>query len=232
MNDAPAQTPRALSLYCLFGRWLQIVPLAALLLATGAQAAPLRILALGDSITAGLGVSAQAALPAQLARRLKADGYNVEIVNAGVSGDTTAGGLARLDYALADGKFDLAIVELGANDMMRGLEPKQARANLAQIVTVLQSKGVKVLLAAMVSSLNWGQAYKYEFDSIYPEIAEKQGATLVPFILEGVWGDPKMLVGDGVHPNEAGVAKMVGRLAPVVEKVLDSMGAQKAARPN
>jgi len=143
-----------------------------------------------------------------------------------------AGFLHHVAAVVAGVILDLAIVELGANDMMRGLEPKQARANLAQIVTVLQSKGVKVLLAAMVSSLNWGQAYKYEFDSIYPEIAEKQGATLVPFILEGVWGDPKMLVGDGVHPNEAGVAKMVGRLAPVVEKVLDSMAAQKAARPN
>ena len=232
LYDAPHKTLRAFSPYRLFGRWLQIVTVLAGAIAAGvaaAQAAPLRILAFGDSLTAGAGLAAEDSLPAQLKRRLLANGWDVEVVNAGVSGDTSAMGLARLDYTLSSGPIDLAIVELGANDMLLGLDTKQARANLDQIVTTLKEKGATVMLVAMVSSENYGQAYKKDFDSIYPDLARKHGITMIPFFMEGVWGHPNMVI-DGVHPNPAGVAKIIGKIAPQIEKTLASMGARKSAR--
>jgi acyl-CoA thioesterase-1 len=187
-------------------------------------------LAFGDSLTAGAGIAAEDSLPAQLKRRLSADGFDVEVVQGGVSGDTTTTGLARLDYMLGAGPFDIAIVELGANDMLNGHDPRATRANLDQILTVLQQKGVRPILTAMVSSANHGQAYKRDFDSVYPDLAAKHQAPLVPFILEGVWGSPALLIADSIHPNAVGVAKIVKRLAPYVEKTLVSMGATKSSR--
>ncbi|WP_192815574.1 arylesterase [Methylocystis sp. ATCC 49242] len=201
-----------------------------MVVSASAQAGQLRILAFGDSLTAGAGVTAEDSLPAQLKRRLVADGFDIEMINAGVSGDTTAGGLARLDYTLSAGPVDMAIVELGANDMLTGVDPKKSRANLDQIISTLRSKGVTVMLAAMVSSANWGQAYKQDFDSIYPDLAKKHGVTMIPFFLEGIWGHPALLV-DGVHPNAAGVARIVSKIAPQIEKVLTSMGATRLASP-
>ncbi|MCC3243881.1 arylesterase [Methylocystis sp. WRRC1] len=201
-----------------------------MVVSASAQAGQLRILAFGDSLTAGAGVTAEDSLPAQLKRRLVADGFDIEMINAGVSGDTTAGGLARLDYTLSAGPVDMAIVELGANDMLTGVDPKKSRANLDQIISMLRSKGVTVMLAAMVSSANWGQAYKQDFDSIYPDLAKKHGVTMIPFFLEGVWGHPALLV-DGVHPNAAGVARIVSKITPQIEKVLTSMGATRLASP-
>jgi acyl-CoA thioesterase-1 len=232
--DAPHTTPVVQWPYCAFRRCLQVAAFAALALLgialSPAQAEPVRILAFGDSLTAGAGVAAEDSLPAQLKRRLTEDGYNVVVVQGGVSGDTTTTGLARLEYTLGAGPFDVAIVELGANDMLNGHDPKATRANLDQILTALQQKGVRPLLTAMVSSANHGQAYKREFDSIYPDLAAKHQVPLVPFILEGVWGSPALLIGDGVHPNAAGVAKIVNKLAPYVERTLVSMGASKTSR--
>lgn len=231
MNDAPHQTLVTFPLYRLFRRSLQILALAVpLFAAAGAQAGPARILAFGDSLTAGPGLAAEDTLPAQLKKRLAAGGIEAEVINAGVSGDTTAMGLARLDYALSAGPVDVAILELGANDMLNGLPPKEARANLEKMIETFQSKGVRVILAAMVSSDNWGQAYREEFDSIYPALAAKYGVTMVPFFMEGVWGEPKFLIGDGVHPNAAGVRKIAKKMAPYVEKVLASTGARKESR--
>jgi len=231
LNDAPHQTLVTFPPYRLFGRWLQIAAFAVSLLSVAsAQAAQKRVLAFGDSLTAGPGLAAEDTLPSQLKRQLAANGHNVEVINAGVSGDTTAMGLERLDYALSAGPVDVAILELGANDMLNGMPPKDARANLARMIEIFQSKGVPVVLAAMVSSNNWGQAYREEFDSIYPDLAKRYGVTMVPFFMEGVWGDPKLLIGDGVHPNAAGVTKIAKKMAPYVEKILASPGAKKESR--
>lgn len=233
MIEAPHSTPLVQSPYGAFRRPLQAALAAIALMAVTlapAQAQPVRILAFGDSLTAGAGIAAEDSLPAQLKRRLSADGFDVEVVQGGVSGDTTTTGLARLDYMLSAGPFDIAVVELGANDMLNGHDPKTTRANLDQILTVLQQKGVRPILTAMASSANHGQAYKRDFDSIYPDLAAKHQAPLVPFILEGVWGSPSLLIADGIHPNAAGVAKIVKRLAPYVEKSLVSMGASKSSR--
>jgi acyl-CoA thioesterase-1 len=197
---------------------------------TSARAEPVRILAFGDSLTAGPGIDAGDSLPAQLKRRLSEDGYNVEVVQGGVSGDTTTTGLARLDYTLGAGPFDIAVVELGANDMLNGHDPKITRANLDRILAALKQKGVRPVLTAMVSSANHGQAYKKEFDSVYPDLAAKHEAPLVPFILEGVWGSPALLISDGIHPNAAGVAKIVKKITPFVERTLVSMGASRNSR--
>jgi acyl-CoA thioesterase-1 len=227
-------------LYRVFGRWVQICAsigvsiglLAAPLLASAsAEAAQKRVLAFGDSLTAGYRLPVADSLPAQLQRRLVADGFDARVINAGVSGDTTETGLARLDYALSAGNFDAAVLELGANDMLRGMPPRDARANLEKIIESFQLKGVNVILAAMASGDNWGQAYRQEFDSIYPGLATKYGVTMVPFFMEGVWGDPTLLIGDGLHPNAAGVAKIVNKMAPFVEKVLASKGAGNESRP-
>lgn len=226
-------TPRAPAPYRPFRPALPY--LFAALLATliyGAPAAvaetPVRLLVFGDSLSAGFGIGASDALPAQLEKRLRADGFDARVVNAGVSGDTTANGLARLDYTLESGKIDIAIIELGANDMLRGVDPKIARDNLDKMIATFQSKGVTVMLATMASSDNWGQAYKRAFDSIYPELAAKHGAALIPFMMAPVWGDPKLLIGDGLHPNPAGVAKMVEIAAPSIESLLGARGLGKS----
>jgi acyl-CoA thioesterase-1 len=228
LNDAPKATPADSPHYRLFARALQILALSMVALCGAAEAAPRRILAFGDSLTAGPGLPVEDTLPAQIQKMLKAKGRDVEVVNAGVSGDTTAMGLDRIEYALTAEPVDVALLELGANDMLNGMPPKDARANLSKMIETFQSKGVTVVLAAMVSSNNWGQAYREEFDSIYPDLATRYGVTMVPFFMEGVWGDPALLIGDGVHPNAAGVKKIAAKIVPYVEKALASSGAGKA----
>lgn len=215
-----ARTPR------LFrgGLTLAVCALALGLGGGAASAATKRLLAFGDSLTAGYGLPGDESLPARLEKRLKADGYDVKVINAGVSGDTTRMGLDRLDYTLSGGPVDVVFLELGANDMLVGLSPKDARANLSRMIETFQSKGAIVLLAGMAASNNWGQTYREEFDSIYPDLATKYGVTMVPFFMEGVWGDPKLLLADGLHPNPAGVAKIVDKIAPYVEKALATAG--------
>ena len=186
-----------------------------------AQSASVQIMAFGDSITAGLGLMAEDSLPAQLKQRLLADGFDVDVINAGISGDTTANGVARLDTALAPGRIDLAIIELGINDMWRGVNPTAVRETVTPFAckaAIIFSR-FAVLLTATVSDDRNGQAYKQVFDAIYPDLAEKYRLTLIPFILDGIWGNDALLI-DGAHPNAAGVAEIVKKIAPYVEKTL------------
>lgn len=178
------------------------------------------IVALGDSLTAGLGLSANDAFPARLETALKRDGLDVRVVNAGVSGDTTAGGRARLAWTLASGPVDAVILELGANDGLRGLDPAASRANLAAILADLKARGVPVLLAGMLAPPNLGPEYGAEFNAIYPSLAAEYGAVLYPFFLDGVAADPALNQADGIHPTAAGVDVIVGRLLPVVKKLI------------
>lgn len=214
--------------YGLFPRWrnaalafaVMLVTLAQLATAP-AQAATLRILALGDSLTAGYNLPADASFPAQLEKALREKGVQAAVINAGVSGDTTAGGLARLDWALAD-KPTHALVALGANDMLRGLSPDQARANLDKIVTRLKQEGVKVMLVGMLAAPNLGADYGRRFNPIFPELAQKHDVPLYPFFLEDVANNPKLNMGDGIHPNREGIATMVRKMLP---QILGFLGA-------
>jgi acyl-CoA thioesterase-1 len=183
-----------------------------------ATAAP-RILAFGDSLTAGYGLPVEEGFTARLQAKLRADGIDATVINGGVTGDTSAGGLARIDWALGE-KPDLVILELGANDMLRGIDPKVTRANLDATLGKIRAAGAKVLLAGMKTLANWGQDYEREFDAIYPALAEKYGATLYPFFLDGVAMQPELNQADGLHPNAAGVGIIVARIAPTVERVL------------
>lgn len=181
--------------------------------------AELRILVLGDSLSAGYGLTTAEAFPAQLEQALRQSGLAVRVINAGVSGDTTAGGLARLDWALSN-RPQLVIVQLGANDALRGLDPEQARANLDAILTRLQSEGVPVLLAGMRAPRNLGPDYYTKFDRIYSDLAGKHQVALDPFFLEGVALRPELNQSDGLHPNAQGVAVVVRRLLPQVRELL------------
>ncbi len=178
---------------------------------------------LGDSITAGFGLAPEDALPARLEARLKADGFDATVTNAGVSGDTTAGGAARLDWVLGDHP-QFALVELGANDALRGLDPSEAEKNLDRILAGLAAAHVPTLLIGMRAPGNWGRDYQHDFDAIYPRLAEKYHVALYPFILDGVALDPALNQGDGLHPNAKGVAVVVERLAPAVERLLKGPG--------
>ncbi|MBI1776024.1 MAG: arylesterase [Proteobacteria bacterium] len=186
-----------------------------------AEGKTVRLMALGDSLTAGYGVAAEDAFPAQLERRLRAAGLEVTVVNAGVSGDTTQGGLARLDWALAD-KPDLALVALGANDALRGLDPKLAFANLDRILSRLGERGVGVLLVGMKAPRNLGEDYVSAFDGIYPKLAAAHKVPLYPFMLDGVALDPALNQADGMHPNAKGVAVLVERMLPSVRRLIET----------
>jgi acyl-CoA thioesterase-1 len=197
-------------------------PLAAALLGLGlaagsaSAAAPSpAIVDFGDSLTAGYGLMPEEAFPAQLEAWLHRHGVAARVVNAGVSGDTTTGGLARLDWALAD-KPDLVILALGANDALRGIEPSTVRDNLDKMIERIEANGAKVLLLGMLAPPNWGEEYKRAFDQIFPELAHLHHLPLYPFFLEGVAMNPELNQPDGLHPNEKGVAVLVDRIAPVV----------------
>jgi acyl-CoA thioesterase I len=191
--------------------------------ATGASAQtstpPLRIVVLGDSLVAGFQLKASDAFPAQLDRALKAKGHAVEMINAGVSGDTTANGLERMRWAVPE-RTDLVIVELGANDALRGLDPARARTNLEKIVTSLKADGAEVLLAGMIAPRNLGETYTRSFNAMYPDLAQKHGLLLYPFFLDGVALNGDLNLGDGLHPNAKGVAEITRRMLPVVEEAM------------
>lgn len=180
---------------------------------------PLRIAVLGDSLTAGYGLPAGAAFPARLQAALRAKGHAVEILDAGVSGDTASGGLSRLDWSIADGT-DAVIVELGANDALRGIDPKVTRAALDGILRRLKERRMAVLLTGMRAPRNLGEDYGKSFDAIYPELAQAHGVPLYPFFLEGVVTDPALNQGDGIHPNPAGVDVIVQGIFPKVEELI------------
>ncbi len=196
---------------------------------TGAQESSrvIKLVALGDSLTAGLFLPADAAFPAVLETALRKEGYHVSIVNAGVSGDTTSGGLARLDWSLGEGADGL-ILELGANDMLRGLNPETARSSLDSILARLKEKNVKVLIAGMLASPSLGRDYREEFDAIYPDLAAKYGALLYPFFLDGVSGHPQLTFADGLHPNAAGVETIVENILPTARLLLAALGDKPA----
>jgi acyl-CoA thioesterase I len=180
---------------------------------------PIRIVGFGDSLMAGYQLPAADAFPARLEQALKKAGYDVIIENAGVSGDTTAGGLARLDW-------QIVILELGANDALRGVAPEIAEQNLDAMLARLKARGLTVVLAGMLAPPNMGKAYAERFDAIYPRLAEKYGVALYPFFLDGVTAQKPLLLDDGMHPNAQGVARMVEGFLPVMETVLQQVGAK------
>lgn len=184
-----------------------------------AQARPLRLVALGDSLMAGYNLPQAAAFPAVLERALKARGHNVEVANAGVSGDTASGGLDRLAWSVPEGT-DGVIVELGANDMLRGLDPAVTRKAIEGIVDSLKARGIPVMLAGMLAARNLGPEYGKRFDALYPEVAQKHGLVLYPFFLEGIAGERSLNLPDGLHPTARGVEIIVGRILPTVETFL------------
>jgi len=198
-----------------------------LLLCVPAHAAgpPKKLLILGDSLSAGYGLPADEGFIAKLGAALKQAGYEVVLVNGSVSGDTTAGGLARLDWSLADNP-DFALVELGANDALRGLDPKAMEANLAAILDKLAARKIPALLAGMYAPRNLGRDYDEAFDGAFPRLAARHGVLLYPFFLDGVATDPALNHPDGLHPNPAGVDVIVAKIMPYVARLLD--GAAKA----
>jgi acyl-CoA thioesterase-1 len=190
------------------------------LTAAGAAAAPQTILALGDSLTAGLGLGPSDVFPAKLEAALKARGHDVKVINAGVSGDTATDGAARLDWALSE-PVDAVIVELGANDALRGLPVAQTEQALDRLLTALDQKKLPVLLAGMKAPPNMGVEYQQQFDGMYQRLVAKHPSVLLyPFFLDGVAAEPKLNQGDGMHPNPAGVDVIVARILPSVEQLL------------
>ncbi|NJM29502.1 MAG: arylesterase [Rhizobiales bacterium] len=190
-----------------------------------AVSATVNILALGDSLTAGYGLDPKDAFPVKLEAALKANGHDVKVVNAGVSGDTAAAGLARLDWSLT-GDISAVIVELGANDALRGLDPKQAEAALDQILTRIGAKGLPVLVAGMQAPRNMGKDYVAAFDPIFQRLAEKHKTLLYPFFLDGVAADPKLNQPDGLHPTAEGIDMIVARILPRVEELVGQASAK------
>jgi acyl-CoA thioesterase-1 len=205
--------------------WLRKAALALcclIALHPAALAAPIRLLVFGDSLAAGFGLSHDNDFQAQLALALKAAGRDVTIVDAGVSGDTSAGGRARLDWALAPG-VDAAIVELGANDGLRGIDPKSTEANLAAILDTLRARRIPVLLSGMYAPPNLGADYDREFRAVFDRLARRPGILYDPFFLADVAGNPALNQADHIHPNPEGVRTIVARLLPLVEKLLDEV---------
>ena len=184
-----------------------------------ASDAPVKIVALGDSLTAGLGLPAEAAFPARLAVALKAKGIAASIVNAGVSGNTASGGLGRLDWSIAE-DTEAVILELGANDALRGIDPTVTKSALDAILKKLKDRHIAVLLAGMRAPRNLGADYVNAFDAIFPALASTHSVVFYPFFLDGVATDPKLNQNDGLHPNAAGVDVIVARILPQVEELI------------
>lgn len=182
----------------------------------GTLAAPLKIVAFGDSLTAGYNLPQDASFAAQLQAALRARGHEVEVIQGGVSGDTTADGLARLDWTVQPGT-DGVIVELGANDALRGIDPAEMRKNLDAILARLKERHVPAFLAGMLAPRNLGADYAKSFDATYPALAQKYGVPLYPFFLDGVAGNPKLNLSDGLHPTREGVAIIVKAMLPAIE---------------
>lgn len=183
---------------------------------TFATAKPLEVVAFGDSLMAGYQLDRQDAFPNRLAEALTANGLEINMTNAAVSGDTTSGGLARLDWSIPDGT-DVVILELGANDALRGLPAETTRENLDKMIARLREREITVFLMGMLAPPNMGTAYEEAFNTIYPELADKYEVEYYPFFLDGVAGIPDLNLSDGIHPNPAGIAVMVEKILPVAE---------------
>lgn len=197
---------------------------AALLRSGRARARTLRLLAFGDSLTAGYGLPHDQGFEAQLQAALRGAGRDVQVLDGGVSGDTTAGGRARLDWALADGP-DAAIVELGGNDGLRGIDPRDTEANLAAILDTLAARRIPVLLSGMYAPPNLGREYGDAFRAVFDRLGHRPGVLYDPFFLEGVASDPALNQADMIHPNPEGVRRIVARLLPLVERLLSEVSA-------
>ena len=208
----------------LFAAALAVLALTAMTApVTKAQAAPggpVKLVALGDSLTAGYRLPADAAFPTVLERLLRARGDDVSVANAGVSGDTATGGLDRVDWSVPDGTAGV-ILELGANDMLRGTDPAVTEGALSAIIERLKARGIPVLLAGMQAPPNLGPDYKARFDQIFPALAKRYGLTVYPFFLDGIIGDRAQHLDDGIHPNRQGVETIAARILPTVQGFLD-----------
>jgi acyl-CoA thioesterase-1 len=190
-----------------------------------AAAKPIKMVVLGDSLSAGLGLAAADAFPQKLQNALKAKGIAVDMINAGVSGDTSSGGRDRLDWSIPPGT-DAVIVELGANDALRGTDPKITRAALTDILTQLKARKIAVLLCGMLAPPNYGSDYSAQFNAIYPDLAKSFGVPLYPFFLEGVATDAKLNQADGMHPTAEGVDVIVKNMLPTVQAFLGTISGQ------
>jgi len=188
---------------------------------------PIKMVVLGDSLSAGLGLSASSAFPARLQKSLEAKGIAVDMINAGVSGDTTSGGRDRLDWSVPEGT-EAVILELGANDALRGIDPRVTRAALTDILTQLKARKIAVLLCGMVAPPNYGSDYSARFNAIYPELAKSFGVPLYPFFLEGVATDARLNQADGLHPTAEGVDIIVKNILPTVEAFLGALSGQRS----
>ncbi len=188
---------------------------------------PIKIVVLGDSLSAGLGLSGSASFPGQLQKALKAKGIDADMINAGVSGDTSSGGRDRLDWSVPEGT-DAVILELGANDALRGTDPKITRAALSDILTRLKARKIAVLLCGMVAPPNYGADYAAQFNAIYPDLAKSFGIPLYPFFLDGVAADASLNQADGMHPTAEGVDVIVKNILPVVQAFLGAIPGQRS----
>jgi acyl-CoA thioesterase-1 len=188
---------------------------------------PIKMVVLGDSLSAGLGLSASSAFPARLQKSLAIKGIAVDVSNAGVSGDTTSGGRDRLDWSVPEGT-EAVILELGANDALRGIDPMVTRAALTDILTRLKARKIAVLLCGMVAPPNYGSDYSARFDAIYPELAKSFGVPLYPFFLEGVATEARLNQADGLHPTAEGVDVIVKNILPTVEAFLGALSGQRS----
>jgi acyl-CoA thioesterase-1 len=218
---------RLRSFVCLLALALSAITLAPPALAQTQVAKPVKMVVLGDSLSAGLGLSASAAFPARLQKALKAKGIDVDMINAGVSGDTTSGGRDRLDWSVPEGT-EAVILELGANDALRGIDPKVARTALTNILTRLQARKIAVLLCGMVAPPNYGADYAAKFNAIYPDLAKTFSVPLYPFFLEGVATEAKLNQADGLHPTAEGVDTIVKNILPTVEAFLGPILRQRS----
>ncbi len=218
-STVTGQMVRAIALVNL---WL----LALAMPAVADEARPIRIVAFGDSLTAGYQLKQDQAFPVQLAAALKAKGHAVDVTNAGVSGDTTAAGLARFDWAVPD-ETEAVILALGANDALRGIDPDVARDNLDQILVKLRERNIDVLIAGMPPPKNWGKDYEDRFGTMYADLAEKHGALLYPFFLDGVALNPALNLPDGLHPTGEGVGVIVEKILPEVEALIRRVEARR-----
>ena len=191
------------------------------------ESKPVKMVVLGDSLSAGLGLSAPAAFPARLQKALQSKGIEVDMINAGVSGDTSSGGRDRLDWSVPEGT-DAVILELGANDALRGVDPKVTRSALTDILTRLKARKIAVLLCGMLAPPNYGADYSARFNTIYPDIAKQFGVPLYPFFLEGVAAEARLNQADGLHPTAEGIDVIVKNILPTVEAFLSALSGQRS----
>jgi acyl-CoA thioesterase-1 len=194
---------------------------------TADGAKPIKVVVLGDSLSAGLGLPAAAAFPSRLQKSLATKGIAVDMINAGVSGDTSSGGRDRLDWSVPEGTTAV-ILELGANDALRGTDPAVTRSAISDILTRLKARGISVLLCGMMAPPNYGSDYAARFNAIYPDLAKSFGVPLYPFFLEGVAADAKLNQADGIHPTAEGVDVIVKNILPTVEAFLGTISAKRS----